>query len=92
MTDAFRFIEKEFLNEDQLISKTTKTRTLSLFKEDVKALMKKAKKKMHIAKLKSLDKLLDDAYELDMYAFQFKIFKLSIQKELKNLEIFITNP
>jgi hypothetical protein len=54
--------------------------------------MKKAKKKMHIAKLKSLDKLLDDAYELDMYAFQFKIFKLSIQKELKNLEIFITNP
>jgi hypothetical protein len=36
MTDAFRFIEKEFLNEDQLISKTTKTRTLSLFKEDGK--------------------------------------------------------
>lgn len=91
MSDVTKFIEKEFLNEDQLIAKQTKTKTINQLKEDIKALMNKAKKVKHKTKLIALDKLLDDAYELDMYAFQFKIFKLSIQKELSNLELFIQN-
>lgn len=83
------FIEEEVLNDDRLVNKQTKTQTLNSFKELIKDLSSKTTDKNNIAILIAMDKIIDDAYRLDMYTFQFKIFSLSLQKEIKNIKEII---
>lgn len=81
-----RFIQKEFLSSDELIDNSTKARTLNSIKEKIKSLYFQTTEEQLLAILGSLDKLVEDAHIIDMYKFQFKIFTLSIQKEIKNIE------
>ena len=85
------FMQKEFLNNDRLIGQQVKTRTLNSLREELKRISDKAENKLDKARLIALSKLIDDAYSIDMYGFAFKIFSLSIQRELVSIEKTIKN-
>jgi hypothetical protein len=89
MYDELKFLEKEFLNESGLIDRTVKTRTINSIKEKLKELSQSTDKDSVLSVINSLLRLVEDAYKVDMYKFQFKLFTLSIQKEIKNLEFII---
>lgn len=85
------FMQKEFLNNDRLIGQQVKTRTLNSLREELKRISDKAENKLDKARLIALSKLIDDAYSIDMYGFAFKIFSLSMQRELVSIEKTIKN-
>lgn len=86
-----RFIETEFLSEDSLIDKTVKTRTLNVISAKIKSLEQITLDEIILSTLESIKLLVEDAYNLTMYKFQFKIFTLSINKDLENIEKMIAH-
>ena len=84
--DAIRFIDKEFLSEDKLADKAQKTRVLNIFSSKLKEMESSTLNKELIAAIASLKIIVEDAYTLTMYKFQFKLLTLAIQKEIQNIE------
>lgn len=89
--DNTRFIESEFLSESSLIDKGIKTRTLNIISEKVNSLSKSTQDSIALSTLESIKLLIEDAYILTMYKFQFKIFTLAINKDIENIEKIINH-
>jgi hypothetical protein len=83
--DNSRFIETTFLSEDQLIDKHIKIRSLNSLSEQLKILEKDLKIEELLAQAYIIRTLIEDAYNVSMYKFQFKIFTLSLNQEIKTL-------
>lgn len=79
------FIEQEFLNSEELIDKISKTRSLNSLRLKIDKLMDRTNNNQLIAKMMSMLLLLEDAYKIDMYKFQFNIFVFSLDKEIKKI-------
>jgi len=83
------YVEETFLSEDELIDRTSKSRNLNGLKFKVDKLFIETDDARVKSKLASMISILEDAYKIDMYKFQFKAFVLSIGKEIKNLEEYV---
>lgn len=83
------YIEKDFLSAQEIIDTSTKTRSLNGLKLKVDVLTTKTTDRRLLSKISSIYLLLEDAYNIAMYKFQFKAFVLSIGKEIKNIEDYI---
>ena len=88
MSDSF-YTNETFLSEDELIDKTSKSRNLNGLKFKVDKLSTETEDPRVKSKLASMVSILEDAYKIDMYKFQFKAFILSMGKEIKNLEEYV---
>jgi len=88
--ETTKYLEKEFLSEDEIIDRSIKTRTINNIAEKIKDLNTRTTDPQLIAMLGSLSNLLKDAYVIDMYKFQFKIFTLAIQKEISAIQEVIS--
>jgi hypothetical protein len=85
-----KFINQTFLSEDQLTENSVKTRTLSIIIDRIKIAESKLTQNSPLyAPLETLRGLVEDAYIISMYKFEFKIFTLSLLKELKTIEDII---
>jgi hypothetical protein len=89
MSEFELYVEKTFLSEQELVDSHSKTRGLNSIKLRVDDLYSKTEDKRVLAKLASIYLLLEDAYKISMYKFQFKTFVYAMTKELKNLEEFV---
>ena len=86
-----KYIELNFMNSQELIDSAIKTKSLNSIKFRVDALMVKTSDSRLLSKISSIYLLLEDAYKISMYKFQFKTFVLSLTKEVKNLEDYVSN-
>jgi hypothetical protein len=84
-----KYVELEYINPQELIDNSTKTKSLNSIKFRADVLMTKTTDKRLLSKIGSVYLLLEDAYKISMYKFQFKIFVLSLTKEIKNLEDYV---
>jgi hypothetical protein len=87
------YINQIFLNETELMPENVKVQVLNTIKAKIDKIQSDASSQMeaHLALpiLSSLETLLlivEDAYNISMYKFQFKLITNSLNKELKNLE------
>ena len=83
--DAARYIEKEFLSSDELISSTTKTRTLNLISDTLNNLATRTTDSVILRLIEGLRLVISDAYIISMYKFQFKIFTSSLEAEVTTI-------
>lgn len=87
--DFETYVEKTFLSEQELVDNQTKTRGLNGLKFKVDNLLTQTEDRRLLGKISSIYLLLEDAYKISMYKFQFKAFILSLTKEIKNIEDYI---
>lgn len=86
ITPELMYVEKDsLLNSKEIILRTTKSQTLNILMAKLKDLLAKTKDKVTIATINYDLIILEDAYNVDMYAFQFKGLKEIIEKDIKNL-------
>ena len=74
------------LSPDEIVSINAKVLNLNFFKSQLLTLSGTTANVNLLAKISSLELILEDAYELDMYQFQFKIFIETLSKEIKNIQ------
>lgn len=86
-----KYIEKTFLSEDGLVDKTVKTRSLNGIMVRIKDLEALSVNENIMTFLDAIKSVLEDAYRIDMYKFQFKLLTLSLNKELDNIQKMIDN-
>lgn len=91
------YINQIFLNETELMPENIKVQVLNTIKSKIDKVQSDASVQMtsHLAApiLSALETLLlivEDAYNISMYKFQFKLITNSLNKELKNLEDMVT--
>ena len=83
------YVEKTFLNPEELIETFIKTKSLNSLKFRLDKMSQGLDNRRLIGKIASIYMLLEDAYKISMYKFQFKVFIMSLTKEIKNLEDYI---
>lgn len=83
--DSAKYIEREFLSSDELISSVTKTRTLNLISESLDALVKRTNDNVILGLIDGLRYIIEDAYVISMYKFQFKVFTVSLSEEVATI-------
>lgn len=84
-----RFIDQSFLSEEELVDKTLKSRNLNSLKFRLDVIQTKTEDKRLISKVLAIHYILEDAYKIDMYKFQFKTFTMAMSKEIKNIEDYL---
>lgn len=84
--DQSKYIETVFLSPNLLIDRSIKTRTLNAILGELKALMSTITKSELMSQAVTLEKIIEDGFNVSMYKFQFKIFTKSLTQELKILE------
>jgi hypothetical protein len=89
-TDDKYYIEQEFLTSEELVDKVTKTRSLNSIKSKIDLLLDKTDTSGLISKLRAMLLLIEDAYKIDMYQFQFKAFMYALNKEVKNISDYVS--
>lgn len=95
--ENIRFIEQEFLNEDELVDVEIKTKTLNALGLKLKNLKStttnvvssKIRKEITIM-IKMIESLVSDAYNISLYKFQLKLLILSINEEIANITRMIS--
>ena len=90
------YINQVFLNETELMPENVKVQVLNTIKAKIDKVQSDASGQMtvHLAApilsaLETLSLIVEDAYNISMYKFQFKLITNSLNKELKNLEDMI---
>lgn len=91
------YIKQVFLNEAELMPENIKVQVLNTIKSkidkiqtDASALMTPHLSAPILSALETLGLIVEDAYNISMYKFQFKLITNSLNLELKNLEDMIT--
>jgi hypothetical protein len=91
------YINQIFLNETELMPDNIKVQVLNTIKAKIDKVQSDASTQMtaHLAlpilsSLETLMLIVEDAYNISMYKFQFKLITNSLNKELKNLEDMVT--
>lgn len=83
------YVETTFLAQEELIDNSAKTKSLNGLKFKLDSLVVRTEDRRLLSKIASIYLLLEDAYNISMYKFQFKTFILSLSKEIKNIEDYI---
>lgn len=90
------YIKQIFLNEAELVPENVKTQVLNTIKAKIDTVQSDASTKLTptlaspiLSALETLGLIVEDAYNISMYKFQFKLITNSLNKELQNLEDMI---
>lgn len=84
------YVETTLLTSEELVENSAKTKSLNGLKFRLDSMVVKTEDRRLLSKITSIYLLLEDAYKISMYRFQFKTFILAISKEIKNIEDYIT--
>lgn len=84
------FYETVIMSQEELVDKITKTKNLNSIKLKLDKLVKSTIDKKVLANAGSMYMILEDAFQIDMYRFQFKAFIYTLNKEIKILEDFVS--
>jgi hypothetical protein len=84
--DNIKYIDTVFLSPEQLVDTHIKTRTLNSLSSNLQELMNRITTDNLNMQANTLKVLIEDAYNVSMYKFQFKMFTLAVSEELKILE------
>lgn len=90
MKKSFYEIVEEVSTANEIIPRHMKTQALNVFKMRIDELERRTLDKTILNALTSLSMLLEDAYNIDMYRFQFTLLSDTLNKELKNIEEMIS--
>ena len=85
----YEIIENINTPED-LISRNIKTQTLNAMTVELSALKSSTDSKLITNKIDYISSSLEDAYKIDMYKFQFKVYVDIMSKEIKDVKNSIT--
>ncbi len=87
------YINQIFLNETELMPENIKVQVLNTIKSKIDKIQGDASTQIDtyvslniLAALETINLIVEDAYNISMYKFQFKLITNSLNKELKNLE------
>lgn len=87
------YINQIFLNETELMPENIKVQVLNTIKSKIDKIQSDASVQIDtyvslniLAALETINLIVEDAYNISMYKFQFKLITNSLNKELKNLE------
>jgi len=83
------YTNREFKSEDKLIQKSHKTQILNALKVKIDDLQSRTMNENLLAIIDAHLAVIDDAYEIDMYGFQFKALLNIMNKELENIKRII---
>lgn len=83
------YIEKILVNESEVVDKAYRIRVLNHLSEKIETLIPEVGDVELVQVLNTLKSIIIDAYNIDMYEFQFKSLKDIINKEIKNIESII---
>jgi hypothetical protein len=71
---------------EDVISKNIKTQTLNTLSLDLTSIKNGLTDKLILNKIGYLNSTIEDAYKVDMYKFQFKVFIDILTKEIQDLK------
>lgn len=83
--NIFKIVDS-MLSDEELVTMNTKVLSLNFFQSQLNELNTPSLAEKHTSKIKAIKQILDDAYELDLYKFQFKILTEILSKEIANLQ------
>jgi hypothetical protein len=80
------YADEVMLSEQELVPNHIKVQSLNTFKYRLDELKVKTKDKIILNAISTLYQVINDAYNISMYKFAFKILTLTLSKEIDTLE------
>ena len=79
-------IVETMLTPEEIISKNIKTQTLNTLGIQLTTMKSQTSDKLILNKIGYLSSTIEDAYKVDMYKFQFKVFVDILTKEMQDVK------
>jgi hypothetical protein len=83
------YVEQDFNLDAQLIQPSIKTQVLNGIKQRITDQYLSTENKDILAVLDAQTQIIEDAYKIDMYKFQFKLLINILNKELDNIKTIL---